>query len=204
MAPAIKTKLDRAHGLLERTSRQVVRLDRLVGDLLDASRIQAGKLELRPETCDLGRIVADAVQEQRAAWHGRSIHLDVPQHATLAVVADADRIGQVVTNYLTNALKYSAGDQGVAVRLRSTDDRARVEVEDRGPGLSPQQRAQLFERFYRVPGIDQLSGSGVGLGLGLYICKTIVERHGGQVGVDSTPGQGSVFWFALPLTDVTS
>jgi signal transduction histidine kinase len=76
---------------------------------------------------------------------------------------------------------------------------ARVEARDSGPGLTREQQAHLFERFYRAPGIIQQSGSGVGLGLGLYICKTIVERHDGEVGVRSAPGQGSAFWFTLPL-----
>ena len=72
-------------------------------------------------------------------------------------------------------------------------------VRDQGPGLSAEQQAHLWERFYRVPGIEQLSGSGVGLGLGLNICKTIVERHKGEVGVESAPNEGSTFWFAIPV-----
>jgi signal transduction histidine kinase len=75
----------------------------------------------------------------------------------------------------------------------------RVAVRDHGPGLSAEQQAHLFERFYRVPGIEQQSGSGTGLGLGLYICRTIVERHGGTIGVKSAPRAGSTFWFTLPL-----
>jgi len=189
----------RAHTLLARSARQLTRLDRLVGDLLDVSRIQAGKLELRPEPCDLLEITREAVREQRAAWLGRGITLDLPHHAAVLLHADPDRIGQVVTNYLTNALKYSTEDAPVAVWLRVRGDTARVEVRDHGPGLAPEQQAHLFERFYRVPGIEQQNGSGVGLGLGLSICRTIVERHGGAVGVESAPGDGATFWFTLPL-----
>ena len=193
-------RLERSELLLARTERQMGRLDRLVGDLLDISRIQAGKLKMRPESCDLLEIVREAASEQRAAWPGRSIELDLPRHAAVWAIADADRVGQVVTNFLTNALKYSARDQPVAVRVRRHGALARVEVSDHGPGLTVSQRAQLFERFYRAPGIEQQSGSGVGLGLGLYICKTIIERHGGVVGVESAPGKGSTFWFTLPLS----
>ena len=102
-------------------------------------------------------------------------------------------------NLLTNALKYSPSDQPVTVRVRRAGETARVEIGDHGPGLSAEQQAHLFERFFRVPGIEQQSGSGVGLGLGLYICKTIVERHGGAMGVESDIGKGSIFWFSLPL-----
>jgi signal transduction histidine kinase/FixJ family two-component response regulator len=175
------------------------RLERLVGDLVDVSRIQAGKLELRPAPCDLLAIVREAVEEQRAAWPGRALSLDLPRRAPLRIDADADRIGQVVTNYLTNALKYSTADAPVEVRVRVRGGVAHVTVRDHGPGLTAAGRARLFERFYRVPGVTLQSGSGVGLGLGLHICKTIVERHGGEVGVTSKPGAGSTFWFTLPL-----
>ncbi|HEV2405786.1 MAG TPA: ATP-binding protein, partial [Ktedonobacterales bacterium] len=191
--------LARLRLLMERTDRQVGRLDRLVGDLLDVSRISAGKLDMRPEPCDLLDIVRETVEGQRAAWPGRALSIILPRRTHLPLVADADRIGQVVTNYVTNALKYSEPDRPVTVRVSAAKGQARVEVRDEGPGLTPEQQTQLFERFYRVPGIEQRSGSGVGLGLGLHICKTIIERHDGQVGVESAPGKGSVFWFSLPL-----
>jgi signal transduction histidine kinase len=193
------SRLERSAVLVERAARQLTRLDRLVGDLLDTSRAQAGKLELRREPCDLLAIARDAVNEQRPAWPNRDLSLDLPPVDHLLVDADADRIGQVVTNYLTNALKYSPADAPVRTRVRLDDGIARVEVRDLGPGITPEQQAHLFERFYRVPGIEQQTGSGVGLGLGLHICKAIVERHGGTVGVDSAPGTGSTFWFTLPV-----
>lgn len=183
--------------LTERTERQMYRLNRLISDLLDATRIQAGKLEYHPEPCDLVTITREAVEEQRAAWPGRRITFDANPWE-IPVVCDGDRIGQVVTNYLTNALKYSLPDRLVAIHVRKEGDMARVEVRDHGPGLSPAQQTGLFERFYRVPGIVQVSGSGIGLGLGLFICRTIVERHDGAVGVESAPGTGSTFWFTIP------
>ncbi len=192
-------RLQRSALLLERMDRQMARMDRLVSDLVDSARIQAGKLELRPEACDLLAITQDAVHEQRSAWPHRRISLALPRRATAPIYADGDRIGQVVTNLLTNALKYSPDDAEVAVAMRIQGDVVRVEVRDQGPGLSPKQQEHLFERFYRAPGIEQQSGSGVGLGLGLNICKNIIERHGGAIGVTSAPGKGSAFWFALPL-----
>ncbi|MEO7001620.1 MAG: ATP-binding protein, partial [Ktedonobacterales bacterium] len=195
----LQNQLERTDTALTRASRQMTRLDRLVGDLIDTSRIQAGKLELRMEPCDLLAIARDCVQEQQVAWPDRAITLDTPRRATLPLCADADRIGQVITNFLTNALKYSAEDQPVAVRISVRGESARLAVRDTGLGLSQEQQSHLWERFYRVPGIEQQSGSGVGLGLGLHICKTLIARHGGQVGLESAPGVGSTFWFTLPL-----
>ena len=213
-------KMARIGRFLERSEQQIHRLNRLVGDLLDVSRIQAGKLELRREPCDLLAITRENVEAQRSAWPDRTITLDVDLPArdkALLVDADPDRISQVVTNFVTNALKYSPPDQPVTVRVRvvrantssqgsqsSRGDAVRLEVRDHGPGLSAEQQAHLFERFYRVPGVAQQSGSGVGLGLGLFICKTIIERHGGAIGVDSVPGDGSTFWCTLPMSASTT
>lgn len=189
--------------LLDRTQRQIDRLDRLVSDLLDISRIEVGQLILHTERLDLCGVMREAVDEQRAAWSGRTITLDLPD-APVWVDADTGRISQVVTNYLTNALKYSHGDQQVAITAAPTDDSVRVAVRDHGPGLTREQCEHLWERFHRVSGIEVQSGSGVGLGLGLYISRAIVERHGGVTDVESTPGQGSTFWFTLPLAPPTS
>ncbi len=184
--------------LLGRAERQVHVQNRLVSDLLDVSRIQANRLELRSDICNLASIVSGCVEDQRAAHPTRALVLTLPAHE-IPILADPDRISQVVTNYLTNALKYSAAAMPVEIALSTEDGFARVAVRDQGPGLLPEEHQQIWQRFYRVPGISVRSGSGVGLGLGLYICRTIVERHHGQVGIQSTQGQGSVFWFTLPI-----
>jgi signal transduction histidine kinase len=183
--------------LLERTSGAVERQNRLVSDLLDVSRIHAGKLDLRTEPLDLAAVVADAVEEQRLAHPTRTITLAQPERP-LTVIADGERIRQVLANYLTNALKYSAATQPVVVRLEQRDDSVYVGVRDLGIGIPAEEQRHVWERFHRVPGIGHVTGSGVGLGLGLYICREIVERHGGSVGVTSAPGEGSTFWFTLP------
>lgn len=183
---------------LELPLQQAERLNRLVRDLLDTSRIQAGRLELDLRLVELGSIVRATVEEQRQAFPERVISLDVPR-CPVSVLADADRIGQVVTNYLTNALKYSQEDRPVEVGIQAIGQQARVWVRDQGPGLLPAEQQHIWERFYRSPSVEIQSGSGIGLGLGLHISRTIIEQQHGQVGVESAPGKGSTFWFSLPL-----
>jgi signal transduction histidine kinase len=179
---------------------QLERMERLVNDLVDASRIQAGKLDLRLELTDLVPLVQQVVEAQRQATPERTISLTLPEEQPVLVLADPGRIEQVITNYLTNALKYSSAESLVAVGVQVAEQQARVWVRDAGPGLPTQEQERIWERFHRVKGIEVQSGTGVGLGLGLHICRTIVERHQGQVGVESAPGEGSTFWFTLPMS----
>jgi PAS domain S-box-containing protein len=192
LAPFLEQSL-RADGHVER-------LERLINDLLDVSRIRAGKLELRLEPIDLAAIVREAVEEQYQATPARSLLIQFPSTLSIPVIADGDRISQVVTNYLTNALKYSPEERPVEVGIATEDHHARVWVRDQGPGLPLEEQEHIWERFHRVKGIEVQSGSGIGLGLGLHICQTIIERHQGSVGVKSAPGQGSIFWFTVPVT----
>ncbi len=197
-----RTRLqEEAQDLLRRTNIQVNRLTRLINDLLDMSRIQAHKLEPHMERVDFVTVIQDVVQEQRRGAAKRKISLNLPKTHEIFVNADIDRIEQVLTNYISNALKYSAEDKPVAVSVQLALHEVVVSVRDEGPGLPVGERENVFDRFYRVKGIEVKSGSGVGLGLGLYICKTIIELHQGQVGVESEEGKGSTFWFSLPLTD---
>ncbi len=188
-----------AQEALARMNQQVGRLDRLVNDLLDVSRIRAGKLALRLESLDLVALIRQAIEDQRVA-SSRMIRLSLPASLPGPVVADAERIEQVLTNYLTNALKYSPPEAPVDVGLEVDEQQIRVWVHDAGPGIPSAEQEHIWERFHRASGIEVQSGSGVGLGLGLSICRDIIERHQGQVGVQSAPGEGSTFWFTLPLT----
>jgi signal transduction histidine kinase len=186
------------------------RLTRLADDLVDDTRIHDGRLTLHLAPCDLGPIVCAAVEEQRALELGRTINRELPPDGPVLVIADADRIAQVVTNYLTNALKYSLEDRPVTARLEVEGDTprgegsatglARVLVRDDGPGLSLADQVHVWERFPHIEAVTVQTGSGVSLGLGLSISKSVVEAHGGRVGVESAPGKGSTFWFTLPLT----
>jgi signal transduction histidine kinase len=176
------------------------RLERLVKELLDSSRIEAGRLELYLARTDLIALVREAVEEQRRLTPERILHLQAFPEQEVLVVVDKERVKQVLSNYLSNALKYSPEDRPVEVGLQVEGQQARVWVRDEGPGISPALLARVWERFYRAPGIEVLSGSGVGLGLGLYLSRTLIEQQHGQVGVESTPGHGTRFWFTLPLS----
>lgn len=186
--------------LLGRADQQSRRLARLVNDLLDVSRIRAEKLDLRLEWTDLVSLVQEAIAEQRHLTPERTIRLLAqPDYPTL-VLADAERLRQVLANYLSNALKYSPEEVPVDVGLEESEHTVQVWVHDAGPGVAASEQGQIWERFYRAPGIAVQSGSGIGLGLGMYISKALIERHGGQVGLESLPGQGATFWFTLPRT----
>lgn len=178
---------------------QEERLERLVSDLLDIARIQAGKLDLRLAPTDLTIIVREAIEEQQQVHPERTLVLECSEALRAPVMADAQRIGQVVTNFLTNALKYSPADRFVAIGLQVDDQQARLWVRDQGLGIPPEEQAHIWDRFHRVQGIEIQNGSGAELGLGLHISQTIIEQHHGQVGVQSARGTGSTFWFSLPL-----
>jgi signal transduction histidine kinase len=183
---------------ITRIKQQIGRLERLINDLLEMSRIHSGKLELRPAPLDIGALIRQVVEDQQAS-SSRAIHLHLPARPLRPLVADAERIEQVLTNYLTNALKYSPAGEPVNVGLEGEGQQVRVWVRDHGPGIPSAEQERIWERFHRVPGVETQSGSGIGLGLGLSICREIIERHHGQVGVHSTPGKGSTFWFTLPF-----
>ncbi len=187
--------------LLDRAERQVRRQNRLVSDLMDVSRIHTGQMELRPEWCEVSALVREMVEEQVSITPARTIDLELPFQGKVPVMADPDRLRQVVSNYLSNALKYSEADKEVLVSVEQINLQVRVSVRDEGPGLTPAQQKRIWERFYRAPGIEVKSGSGVGLGLGLHISQMIIERLGGQVGIQSEPGKGSTFWFTLPIAE---
>jgi PAS domain S-box-containing protein len=172
---------------------------RLVDDLLEVSRLEMHQFMMSMHRVNLVPIVQETVAGHQAA-STQDIELILPLEEVVPVIADAGRIAQVLTNYLTNALKYAPVDRVISVRLEVTETVAQVLVRDQGPGLTPEQQQRVWERFYQVA-VARHQGPDRGLGLGLAISKAIVEQHQGQVGVESAPGLGSTFWFTLPLTD---
>ena len=194
--------LDGLSDLLGRAEQQANRLARLINDLTEVSRLHTNVVEMRREICDLNAMVREMVEEERLLNPTRAIHLHLDTPGPLLVYVDADRLGQVVTNYLSNALKYSPETQPVVVSIERGEREVRVLVCDRGAGLTPAQQERIWERFQRVEEMKVQSGSSVGLGLGLYISRVIVEQHQGRVGVESMPGEGSTFWFSLPYPNM--
>ncbi|HEY7414823.1 MAG TPA: PAS domain-containing sensor histidine kinase, partial [Ktedonobacteraceae bacterium] len=186
---------------LVRTEKQISMQNRLISDLLDVSRIHAGRMELHPDLCDLVSLVQEVVGDQHYLTPERTLDLVITTPEQTLVMADADRVRQVVSNYISNALKYSEATEPVKIRVRLIDSCVQVSVQDHGPGLSLEQQQRVWERFYRVPSVEVKAGSGIGLGLGLHISRMIIEWQQGQVGVCSEPGAGSTFWFTLPLAE---
>jgi signal transduction histidine kinase len=188
--------------VLERADESSQRLSRLVALLFDMTSARLGTLTVAQTPCDLLALARAQVAALQDTMPERTITVDLPDAAVI-VEADADRLGQVLTNYLTNALKYSAADQPVAVRLEVRDARAIVSVRDHGPGLPADEQQRVWDLYYRAPGVAAQSSIGVAsgsLGMGLFVCRRLVEAHpGGQVGVDSTVGEGCTFWFSLPV-----
>ncbi len=188
---------------IQRFNSGVQRLNRLVGDLLDTARLREQRVEFHLQRLDLTGLVQGVVTDFQLASSSRSIHLS-PLPLSLIIEGDPDRIGQVVSNYLTNALKYAPPERPITAKVERADAYVRITVHDEGPGIPEDKREHIWERFYRAPGTSPQSGSLVGLGLGLYISRSIIERHHGHVGVISVYGHGSTFWFTLPLVAATS
>jgi signal transduction histidine kinase len=180
---------------LEKIIEQTNRLSTLVNDLLDLGAIRSGKMALRLTQCDLGELCRSIVEDQRLLTD-RPIELTFPE-TPLILQADCDRLSQVVTNLVQNAVKYSPEASPIAVHVSQNTNRAIIQVSDAGSGVPEDQRTRIFEAFYRTPEIQ--ASSQRGLGLGLAICREIVERHGGRIWCNSNKGKGSTFVVELPL-----
>ncbi|HEX8036271.1 MAG TPA: ATP-binding protein, partial [Ktedonobacterales bacterium] len=176
----------------------IARMQWLVGDLTTAIRLEgAGELSLRRRRFDLAALCRrEAKLLQRVTE--RVVRLRIPA-GRVEVEADSDAVGRVITNLLSNADKYSPVDRPIALSLTTDGEgEARVAVRDQGPGIPEAERQRIWEQFHRVPGIDARGMAG-GLGLGLAICRGIIEQLGGRIGVESQVGVGSTFWFTLSL-----
>ncbi len=173
--------------------RQIDKLSHIVNDLLDVSRIQSGQLELYKTSFNLMEMIKDCADQFRIMDSRHSIRIDGDPHLT--VLADRSRLDQVICNLLTNAFKYSPENKLVLISLKSSENgTVKVEITDHGIGIPEEKSKQIFDRFYRVEDTSQYFQ---GVGLGLYIASQIVKQHGGTIGVNSTPGKGSTFWFTI-------
>ena len=193
--PEISSELNFIRAALERINGQTHRLNALVDELLDLNNLRTGKLDLKIRAFNLIGLCREVVEDQQLLT-GRTIGLDMAQ-VPIILQADYERLSQVLVNLLNNALKYSPEGAPVKVTVERSDYDALMQVSDIGPGIPKDQQARIFEAFYRSPDVQFSSKSG--LGLGLTICKEIVERHHGRIWCDSTEGEGSAFFVEVPL-----
>ncbi|MGO8951252.1 MAG: sensor histidine kinase [Ktedonobacterales bacterium] len=182
-------------GRLQAIEEESDRLNHLVGNLLYASRIHAGGLKMEQSEIDLAEVTRSVVRRFKARSSDRDITVRFPAQFPL-VMADRDRIEEVIMNLLDNAVKYSPRGQSIRVRGRATNEELVVSVTDIGQGIPLREQERIFERFQRVDNSSARRTQGAGLGL--YICKAIIEAHGGHIWVKSELGRGSIFSFSLP------
>jgi signal transduction histidine kinase len=173
-----------------------LRLNRMITEMLDLDRIEAGRMTLNIGPVDLNGIIGDAVERAKASSPKHTI-ICRPDASVPAVRGDADRLLQVVSNLLSNAVKYSPGGGEVLVTSQVQDGMARVDVRDHGLGIPAEFVKKLFGRYERFE--DKNKAKIIGTGLGLAITRQIVEMHGGKIWVDSTVGTGSEFHFTVPV-----
>lgn len=195
---------DRQRDYLQRILDGIEQMNGLVGDLLDLRRVEAG-VGIRQEPCRLGLVMVEAVEAMRARATNKGVDLRMePSEGSPTIIGDRTLLRQAISNLVDNAVKYTPSGGEVIVGLDVTEDTTTVRVSDTGIGIAPEDQVRLFEKFYRIKRRE--TGSVQGTGLGLALVKSIVERHGGQVGVESALNHGSTFYIQLQLpkdNDVT-
>jgi len=170
------------------------RLRELIDNLLDSSRLQAGTMRMQPQPVRLNRLLREITLRATTRHHGLSVVINSESDALIRV--DPVRLAQVFDNLLSNAVKYAPGSP-VLLYAETDADKVHIRLQDQGPGIAPEYVSHIFERFYRVP---NTSPNTHGTGLGLYICYEIISAHGGEITVESEPGQGTTFHIYLPYS----
>ncbi|MFB0493899.1 PAS domain S-box-containing protein [Mucilaginibacter sp. OAE612] len=205
----LKTPLTSMSGFLQLLERKVIdvnrpfvakaitqlkKLNALINDLFDISKIQSGKLQFYFEEFDFTALIKENLEAIREAYTSHEIYFD--ENAEMILEGDKMRLEQVLTNLVTNAIKYSPESDKIEVSVKKSETEVQVSVKDYGMGINEENISHIFSQFYRAKDVNR---SITGLGLGLYITKEIIERHGGRIWVESEPRKGSTFSFVLPL-----
>ncbi|MEO6869424.1 MAG: hybrid sensor histidine kinase/response regulator [Ginsengibacter sp.] len=189
-----KNEPEKSYYHLKKAQNQVEKLNELVSELLDISKIESGELPLNKIAFSPEKLLNNAVENLQQVYPGCRICTEgkIPRE----ILADEMRIEQVLANFLTNAIKYSPSNSPIIIRTKFDDHYFSVSVIDKGMGMDESSHKKLFTKFYRS---EEVSNKIPGLGIGLFISKKIIERHGGKIGVNTEHGKGSEFFFQLPL-----
>ncbi len=185
--------------LVNKMDSQLDKLTSLIGDLLDVTKMEAGRIQFNESTFDFNELVTETVEELQRTTEKHSISKEL--QPSITVTGDHDRLDQVITNFISNAVKYSPQADKIIVKTVISKGNVILSVQDFGLGLTKEDQARVFERFYRVSGSDQ--NTYPGLGLGLYISSEIIKRHKGRVWVEGKKINGSTFCFSLPIPKLT-
>lgn len=184
---------ERLQNVIERAGQQATKMTRLVTDLLDMSKLEAGKLKLDIAEYEISEMVSSTIEQLRPIMGRHEIQFDEGIQAKVS--ADREKIDQVLSNLLSNAIKYSPDGKKILVYIVPFEKSVRVCIKDEGLGISPEDQKFLFQRYFRSDSLDRTIS---GFGIGLYLCHEIIARHGGHIGVESVQGEGSTFYFDLP------
>ncbi|RDC56885.1 hybrid sensor histidine kinase/response regulator [Pedobacter chinensis] len=191
-----KDNKEMAQSHLEKASVQLEKLNELIVDLLDISKIESGKMKFNMQNFCADNMVNNAIEMLQQS--NPDFKITKLGKTSEAVFGDEMRLEQVVINFITNAIKYAPGTNQVNVTINIKDGKLYLAVKDFGIGISKEQQDKIFDKFYRV---EENSNRFNGLGIGLYICSEIIKRHGGVIGVNSVPDEGSEFYFIIPTTE---
>jgi signal transduction histidine kinase len=183
--------------LLGKVDIQINKLTTLISDLLDVKKIETGKLHYREELFDYNELVKEIIEETGRVLTKHTVKYQLDE--TALVYGDRNKIGQVITNFIDNAGKYSPSNTDIIIETFKEGSKVKLAVSDSGIGIPKSQQPMIFDRFYRVSGTKENTYSG--LGLGLYISFEIIKRHQGNIGVESEEGKGSTFYFELPISN---
>lgn len=188
------TENPKTRSIIGKLNQQVERMTELIHLLLDTTKISKGNVELKGQQLDINALIREVLDSLSMVTSKHPVQLEL-QPVTM-IYADRDRIGQVLSNLISNAVKYSPEGSKIVVSTKDTGNSVEVGVSDFGIGISPEKKSRIFDRFYRV--INTGAQNLPGFGLGLYIAAEIVKKHGGEIDVQSHPGEGSEFVFRLP------
>lgn len=196
-AKSRKTEDAALHSIADKANRQIVKMTKLINGFLNVSRLESGQIHIDRTVFDMAALIKETEDEFTAQTNTHQL-VFAPVLETV-VDADRDKIGQVINNLISNAIKYSPPGTTIHIACLAQNGRVKVSVRDEGIGISAENLPRLFERFYRVN--NQGYQSVAGFGIGLYLCYEILQRHGGKIWAESEPGHGSTFNFELPLAE---